>query len=118
STSARPSGTLALRSRRNGVWPPTLMVWSLGSGRPPLSSATRSSAVAGALAGAAVADDASDFAANFRPGPSAETLVLLPIRMIVNETVLPAFAKLSTTMLALLITDERESQPCSFIAER
>src|SRR6202012_4942162 len=109
--------TLALRSRRNGVLVPSLMVRRLGTGRPPLSSATRSSAFAGGggfavsvmpAGKSALADTA------FNAGPSADTLVLLPIRMIVNETALPALVKLSTTMLTLLITDERESHPCSF----
>ena len=40
------------------------------------------------------------------------------MRMRVNDTVFPAFAKLSTTILALLITDDCEFQPCSFIAVR
>jgi hypothetical protein len=57
-------------------------------------------------------------AATFSADPSADTLVLLPIRMIVNETDFPPFAKLSTTMLALLMTDERESHPCSFMVEQ
>ena len=40
---------------------PSLMVWRLGIGRPPLSSASRSSALAcaGALAGSAVPDGAA-----------------------------------------------------------
>ena len=54
----------------------------------------------------------------FSAEPSADTLVLLPIRMIVNETDLPDFAKLRTTILALLITDERESHPCPLMVER
>jgi hypothetical protein len=40
------------------------------------------------------------------------------VRMMVNETDFPPFVKLSTTMLALLMTEERESHPCPLMVEQ